>query len=251
MSNNKKTEWTIIETFEEDDFICIDFYERAKKGNNTSDYKFGNPKVKYEPNFDKKRNSLLSLKNEEYYLEWDKYISKYRKSIYNEEIENLQNQLKELKIVESNIERDLDYNKRNEKKFKESQNKYVENQIKIKEVDKNINNLLQDIYKLNQLKDIGKDLLGNKISFGLFDVDFKTLQNLPADFVAFPAFLVEYNHRSDSISNTKGDLKYLDSLPQGIKDDRIKDDIIKSANKYNIKYTIDLFNKYEKIHRAN
>lgn len=25
-SNNKKTEWTIIETFEEDDFICIDFY---------------------------------------------------------------------------------------------------------------------------------------------------------------------------------------------------------------------------------
>lgn len=89
--------------------------------------------------------------------------------------------MKELKIVESNIERDLDYNKRNEKKFKESQNKYVENQIKIKEVDKNINNLLQDIYKLNQLKDIGKDLLGNKISFGLFDVDFKTLQNLPAD----------------------------------------------------------------------
>lgn len=40
--------------------------------------------------------------------------------------------------------------------------------------------------------------------------------------MAFPAFLVEYNHRSDSISNTKGDLKYLDSLPQGIKDDIIK-----------------------------
>ncbi|CAG8718707.1 20907_t:CDS:2, partial [Rhizophagus irregularis] len=35
MSDNKKTEWTIIETFEEDDFICVDFYEGVKKGNNT------------------------------------------------------------------------------------------------------------------------------------------------------------------------------------------------------------------------
>jgi hypothetical protein len=89
--------------------------------------------------------------------------------------------LKELKIVESNIERDLDYNKRNEKKFKEFQNKYNENQVKIKEIDKNINKLLQDVHKLNQLKDIGKDLLSNKISFGLFNMDFTTLQNLPTD----------------------------------------------------------------------
>ncbi|GBB89592.1 hypothetical protein RclHR1_16310002 [Rhizophagus clarus] len=243
MSHNKKTEWAIIKTYEEDDYICVDFYEGAKKEGNTSDK---NPKVKYDPNFNKKRNSLLSLKNEEYYPEWDKYISNYRKSIYYDEIEKLQNQLKELKRVEGDIERDLDYNRKNENKFKEFQYKYVENQIKIKEIDKDINKLLEDVYKLNQLKDIGKELLSNKISFGLFNVDFKTLQNLPADFVAFPAFLVEFNHRNDSISNTKDDLKYLGSLPQ-----EIKDDIIKSANKYNIKYTDDLFNEYEKVHRVN
>ncbi|RIA94099.1 hypothetical protein C1645_760906 [Glomus cerebriforme] len=214
------------------------------KSNSIDD--FEDPRIKSEPYSDKKRNRVSSLRDDEYYLEWDKYISKYRKSIYYDEIENLQNQLKELKIIESNIERDLDHNKRDQKKFKESQNIYIENQIKIKEIDKNINKLLQDVYKLNQLKDVGKELLSNKISFGLFDVDFKALQNLPAELVAFPAFLVEFNHRRDLISNTKSDLRYLDSLPQGI-----KDDIIKSANKYNIKYTIDLFNEYEKKNHAN
>ena len=138
------------------------------------------PRVKAEPHSDKKRNSLLSLRGEDY-PEWDAYISKYRKSIYYDEIESLQNKLKELKLIERNIEADLEYSKRDQKKFKEAQNKYIENQNKIKEIDKNINKLLQDIHKLNQLRDNGKDLLDNKICFGLSNVDFKSLQKLPVE----------------------------------------------------------------------
>jgi DNA repair exonuclease SbcCD ATPase subunit len=138
-------------------------------------------RIKSEPHSDNKKRNRISM--DEYHHDWDKYISNYRKSIYDDEIENLQNQLKELKLIQGNIERDLEYNKKNQQKFKESQNKYIENQNNIKEIDKNINKLLQDIYKLNQLRDNGKDLLDNKVSFKLFNnnVDFKNLQKLPTE----------------------------------------------------------------------
>ncbi|CAG8437854.1 14362_t:CDS:2 [Funneliformis mosseae] len=161
---------------------------------------FESSRVKSKPCFDKKRNQISSLKctfEDEYYPEWNEYISKFRNAIYYDEVEKQQNQIKELKIIQGKV------------------------------------------YKLNQLRDEGKYLLDNKICFGLSNVDYKTLRKFPAE--CFPAFLVEFNHRRDSKSIPKGDLRYLDSLPQGI-----KDDIIKSTNKYNIKFTTDMFNEDEK-----
>ncbi|CAG8561776.1 14737_t:CDS:2 [Funneliformis caledonium] len=253
MSIHKNIEWTIIKTYEEDDFVCVDFHGKKNSSlvdsltNNCDSNKdyindFESSRVKSKPCSDKKRNQISSLKctfEDEYYPEWNKYISKFRNAIYYDEVEKQQNQIKELKIIQGKVERDLEHYKRNPKIFKEAHDKYIENQKQIKKLDEIINKLLQEVYKLNQLRDEGKYLLDNKICFGLSNVDYETLRKFPAE--CFPAFLVEFNHRRDSKSIPKGDLRYLDSLPQGI-----KDNIIKSTNKYNIKFTIDMFNEDEK-----